>query len=82
MIFYYLDVRTDEDYVGEQGHIAASRLIPLEQLQQRIDEIGDDLEQTIVTICRSDRKSAKAAQILAKNGFSNIHIAKMGMTDW
>ncbi|NOQ78072.1 MAG: sulfurtransferase, partial [Gammaproteobacteria bacterium] len=81
-----LDVRTDEDYVGEQGHIAGSVLIPVEQLEQRIAELietlGNDFDKTIVTICRTDRKSSKASQILSNNGFTNVHIARMGMTDW
>ena len=77
-----LDVRTAEDYVGEQGHVAGSKLIPLEELVQRIDELGDYLEKPVVTICRTDRKSAKAAQLLAQHGFADVHVAKMGMTDW
>jgi len=77
-----LDVRTTEDYDGEQGHIAGSTLLPLEQLEQRIDEISDYSEKTVVTICRTDRKSAKAAQLLAEKGFADVHVAKMGMTDW
>ena len=77
-----LDVRTAENYNGEQGHIAGSTLLPLEELRQRIDEISDYYEKTVVTICRTDRKSAKAAQILAEQGFADVHVAKMGMTDW
>jgi uncharacterized membrane protein YdjX (TVP38/TMEM64 family) len=77
-----LDVRTPEDYAGEQGHIRQSTLIPLEQLVQRLDEINAYLEKPVVTICRTDRKSAKAAQILAQHGFADVHVAKMGMTDW
>ena len=77
-----LDVRTAEDYDGEQGHIAGSTLVPLEQLEQRIDEISDYYEKTVVTICRTDRKSAKAAQILAEKGFADVHVVRMGMTDW
>jgi len=77
-----LDVRTAEDYDGEQGHIAGSLLLPLEQLEQRIDEISDYYEKPVVTICRTDRKSAKAAQLLAEKGFADVHVAKMGMTDW
>jgi len=80
--FLLLDVRTADDYIGEQGHIAGSRLIPLEELEQRIDELGDYLEKPVVTICRTDRKSAKAAQLLAQKGFADVHVAKMGMTDW
>jgi uncharacterized membrane protein YdjX (TVP38/TMEM64 family)/rhodanese-related sulfurtransferase len=77
-----LDVRTAEDYNGEQGHVAGSMLLPLEELEQRIDEINDYYEKTVVIICRTDRKSAKAAQILAEQGFADVHVAKMGMTDW
>lgn len=77
-----LDVRTAEDYAGEQGHIAGSTLLPLEELEQRIDEIDDYYEKTVVTICRTDRKSSKAALILAEKGFADVHVAKMGMTDW
>ena len=77
-----LDVRTAEDYVGEQGHVPGSKLIPLEELVQRIEEIDDYLEKPVVTICRTDRKSAKAAQLLAQHGFADVHVAKMGMTDW
>ena len=77
-----LDVRTAEDYNGEQGHIATSVLLPLEQLEQRIDEISDYYEKTVVTICRTDRKSSEAAKILEKYGFADVHVAKMGMTDW
>ncbi len=77
-----LDVRTAEDYTGKQGHIAGSRLLPLEELEARIHELDDYLEKTIITICRSDRKSAKAAQMLVQKGFADVYVAKMGMTDW
>lgn len=77
-----LDVRTPEDYDGEQGHVAGSRLVPLEELEQRIDELSEYLEKPIITICRTDKKSGKAAQILAQHGYADVHVAKMGMTDW
>jgi len=77
-----LDVRTAADYNGEQGHIANSVLIPLEQLEQRFDEINEYYEKTVVTICRTDRKSAEAAQMLTEKGFADVHVLKMGMTDW
>jgi len=77
-----LDVRTSDDYVGKQGHVAGSRLIPLEELEQRLDELADYQEKRVVTICRTDRKSGKAARILAGKGFTDVHVAKMGMTDW
>jgi len=77
-----LDVRTQEDYVGGQGHIAGSMLLPLEELEQRLDEITAYQDKPVVTICRTDRKSSSAAKLLVKKGFTDVHVAKMGMTDW
>lgn len=77
-----LDVRTAEDYVGEQGHIAGSTLIPVEELAQRSDELNDYLEKPIAIICRTDKRSARAARLLAQKGFADVHVVKMGMTDW
>ncbi len=77
-----LDVRTTQDYNGEQGHVTGSILIPVEELEQRISEIEDFQEKTVMTICRTDRRSAQAAQILAKHGFADVHVIKQGMTDW
>lgn len=77
-----LDVRTAEDYIGEQKHISGSTLVPLEELEQRLTELNDYLEKPVITICRADRRSAKAAQILAQHGFADVHVARMGMTDW
>jgi uncharacterized membrane protein YdjX (TVP38/TMEM64 family)/rhodanese-related sulfurtransferase len=77
-----LDVRTAEDYLGEQGHIANSKNIPIEDLGSRLDEIADYVERPIAIVCRTDRRSAKAAQLLASKGFADVHIVKGGMTDW
>ncbi len=77
-----LDVRTAEDFIGEQGHIAQACNIPLEELPDRIDEILDWEEKPVVLVCRTDRRSAKAAQILARHGFADVHVARGGMTDW
>ncbi len=77
-----LDVRTPEDFAGEQGHIGVAINIPVEELGTRLAEISDYQERPVMTVCRTDRKSAQAAQILAKNGFADVHVARMGMTAW
>ena len=50
-----LDVRTPEDFVGEQGHLAEAVKIPLEALPERIEALGSDLERPIALVCRTDR---------------------------
>jgi len=77
-----LDVRSPEDFHGEQGHIAAAKLLPLEQLEQRIHELDSCKNKPVITICRTDRRSTQAARILAQQGFNQVQIARMGMTDW
>jgi len=77
-----LDVRTAEDFVGEQGHIDRAVNIPVEDLQQRMDEIGNYLEQSVAIVCRTDKKSAKAALLLTEEGFADVHIVRGGMTKW
>jgi uncharacterized membrane protein YdjX (TVP38/TMEM64 family)/rhodanese-related sulfurtransferase len=77
-----LDVRTAEDFMGEQGHIESAVNIPVEDLQQRMDEIGNYLEQPVAIICRTDKKSAKAALLLTEEGFADVHIVRGGMTKW
>jgi uncharacterized membrane protein YdjX (TVP38/TMEM64 family) len=77
-----LDVRTAADFTGEQGHIAGATNIPLEDLANRLEELADDLERPIALICRTDRRSAKAAALLARRGFGEVHVIQGGMTAW
>ncbi len=77
-----LDVRSAEDFSGEQGHIPGAVNIPLEALPARLDHLADRLEKPIAIVCRTDRRSARAAQILARHGFADVHVVKQGMTDW
>ena len=77
-----LDVRTVEDFVGEQGHIDGAVNIPVEELQQRMAELGDHLEQPVAIVCRTDRRSAKAALLLTEEGFADVHVVRGGMTNW
>jgi uncharacterized membrane protein YdjX (TVP38/TMEM64 family) len=77
-----LDVRTAEDFIGEQGHIAGATNIPLEALGERLEEVGTDLERPIALVCRTDRRSAKAAALLTRRGYGEVHVIQGGMTAW
>lgn len=77
-----LDVRATEGFIGEQGHIAAATNIPVEVLSARLDQLSDHMERPIAIVCRTDRRSAQAAQILARNGYADVHIVRGGMTLW
>jgi len=77
-----LDVRSEEEFSGEPGHIRGALNIPIEQLPRRIDELSDYIERSIVIVCRTDRRSAKAAQLLAQRGFGDVHLIQGGIIDW
>lgn len=77
-----LDVRTAADFDGEQGHLPGALNLPLEDLATRLEELGSDPERPIALFCRTDRRSAKAAAILARRGFAQAHVVQGGMTAW
>jgi uncharacterized membrane protein YdjX (TVP38/TMEM64 family)/rhodanese-related sulfurtransferase len=77
-----LDVRPAGDYAGALGHIDASRNIPLDQLPRRLAELDDVRERPIAVICRTNRMSAQAAELLRRSGFSRVQLVADGMLGW
>ena len=77
-----LDVRTAEDFIGEQGHIESALNIAVEELPDRMNELSEYIERPVVIVCRTDKRSAKAALLLAAQGFHDIHVVRGGMTSW
>jgi uncharacterized membrane protein YdjX (TVP38/TMEM64 family) len=77
-----LDVRTAEDFTGEQGHIDSAINISVEELPQRMKELNDYIEHPIAIVCRTDKRSDKAAMLLTKEGFHDVHVVRGGMTKW
>ncbi len=77
-----LDVRHADEFTGEPGHIAGAVNLPLEQLADRISELDDWLEKPVAIICRADRRSSRAALLLGRQGFADVHIVQDGMLAW
>ena len=74
---FLLDVRTPEEY--SMGHIKGAHLIPLQELENRLDEIPKD--QKILVYCRTGHRSAIASEILAKAGFEILNM-EGGIVEW
>ena len=72
-----VDVREPGELKGEIGAIEGVVNIPVGQIESRLSEL--DKNKRIVTICRSGRRSAKAADILLKNGFTKVYSLEGGM---
>lgn len=77
-----LDVRSAVDFAGETGHIQGARNLPLEELPQRLAELEERKRQPIRLVCRTDRRSAQAARLLAEAGFADALVVQGGMTAW
>ncbi len=63
-----LDVRSAQEY--RQGHIPASRNIPLDQIEQA-DEYGEDKSTPLFVYCYSGMRSAQAVAVLKSMGYVN-----------
>lgn len=60
-----VDVRTTSEFMG--GNVAGSINIPLQEIQQRMDELKD-LNQPLVLCCASGNRSGQATQFLSQQG--------------
>jgi uncharacterized membrane protein YdjX (TVP38/TMEM64 family)/rhodanese-related sulfurtransferase len=78
-----LDVRAATDFIGEQGHIAGATNVALEDISKWIDAHGaDHQDNPIALVSCTDRRSAKAAALLTRSGFTEVHVVQGGMTAW
>jgi phage shock protein E len=64
-----LDVRTPEEF--RQGHPEPARNIPVQELPQRVKEVGPPGTKVVV-YCQAGGRSAMATQILRAHGFTDI----------
>jgi len=77
-----LDVRAAKDYAGELGHIDASLNIPLDQLRGRLSELDHVRERPMAVICRTNRMSIEAVELLRRAGFRRVQLVADGMLAW
>ncbi len=73
-----LDVRQPEEYAN--GHVPGAKLLPLSDLEARIEEVPAD--QAVFVICRSGNRSKTASELLAAKGKHDIRNVEGGMVAW
>lgn len=74
-----VDVRSREEY--REGHIAGSKLIPLDSLSSEAEIYFRTLDTPIIVYCRSGKRSRQAAQKLVAMGYTKIYDMG-GIIDW
>lgn len=75
---FMLDVREPEEWV--EYHIPGATLIPLGELEARVNEVPTDRE--IVVVCRSGNRSQVGRDILLKSDFNLVTSMAGGMNQW
>jgi rhodanese-related sulfurtransferase len=75
-----LDVRTPREYA--RGHLENSVLIPVRQLQSRMDELAKFSDEPILIYCATGNRSTVASKLLIDKGFTRIFNLRHGIKDW
>ncbi|SEQ19853.1 Rhodanese-related sulfurtransferase [Virgibacillus subterraneus] len=73
-----IDVREPQEF--KKGHILGARNIPVTQMKQRLVEMRKD--KPLYLYCQSGSRSARAAQLLHKKGYTDINQLKGGFKKW
>lgn len=79
--FFVLDVRNpnEQEIALIEG---TDKLIPVNELEARIDEIKDQKENEILVYCRSGGRSGMACSILGQAGFKSFKNVAGGVLAW
>lgn len=77
-----IDVRAEDEYRGDLGHIPDSTNIPLAELPNRLVELAALKNKALVLVCRTDKRSVKAAALLSAAGFPRLEVLRGGMEKW
>ncbi len=78
--FLLLDVRQPEEF--ETAKIDGTTLIPLGELESRVEELADWRNRRVVIHCHHGGRSAKACQILSSHGFGDVANLVGGIEAW
>ena len=77
---FILDVRTPQEF--KAAHLEDAVLIPVQVLQQRINELSSKKDEPILVYCATGNRSTVASKILIDKGFKRIYNLRNGIKDW
>ena len=76
-----LDVRQTEEFASPPGHLPGAINVPLGELSGRIPDLAQR-QQPIVVVCKTDRRSARAATELQTAGLRHVAVLRGGTDGW
>jgi hydroxyacylglutathione hydrolase len=77
---YVLDVRSQDEWEGEGGHIPNAHHIYIGKLKNQLETLPKD--KTIVTLCGNGTRASLAASLLRKEGFKDVMNVLGSMKAW
>lgn len=75
-----VDVRRQDEWEGELGHVDGAELVTLDVLEEHLG--AWDPEAPVVVYCKSGGRSGKAAKLLEGKGFQRVASMAGGMVRW
>lgn len=77
-----IDVRGGDEFTGELGHIEGARNVALADLPRRLADLRPFMADEVVLVCKTQVRSAKAAELLMQAGFERVTVLRGGMAEW
>ncbi|TWS96830.1 rhodanese-like domain-containing protein [Reyranella sp. CPCC 100927] len=77
-----IDVRGADEFDGPLGHIDGAVNVPVDAIVDGSADLTRWREREIVLVCRTDKRSARAADNLMAAGFPRIAVLRGGMESW
>jgi rhodanese-related sulfurtransferase len=76
-----IDVRGPDEFNAPPGHLPGAINIPLPELPSRVAEVVARA-RPIVLVCKTDRRSARAAETLLAAGIPGVAVLRGGTDGW
>lgn len=76
-----VDVRQPEEFTAPPGHLPGAVNMPLADLLGRVRELAAR-RQSVVLVCKTDRRSALAAAELFAAGLRDVAVLRGGTDGW
>lgn len=78
--FLLLDVRQPAEW--NTARIRAAKLLPLNELADKVDQLVDYFEKPVVVYCHHGGRSLAATKYLRERGFLRVHSMAGGIDAW
>ena len=76
-----LDVRQPDEFASPPGHLPGAVNVPLAELADRTPDLAGR-DPPIVVVCKTDRRSARAATQLLAAGLKDVTVLRGGTDGW